>query len=102
MSHRQIKDAITTVANELFGRKQFGEWKMFGEKVNTLTDNNTLPAASNLRRTEKYMKAMALRIVDDIMEEGAGTSVVYSNDGSVLSGVGSYDVHSIHYKRYKT
>ena len=44
MLHRQIQGAITTVANELFGRKKIGEWKMFNEKNDeSFIVNNTLP-----------------------------------------------------------
>ena len=97
MSHRQIQGAITTVANELFGRKKFGEWKMFSEQSDaSIIDNNTLPFPSNARRTEKYMEAMALAmIVNDIMQEDSESCVVYSNDGSAQSGLGSFIVQSL-------
>ena len=96
MSHRQIQGAITTVANELFGRKKFGDWKMFNEKYDESFIDNTLPFPSTARKIERYMKAMALaRIVDDIMQEDSETCVVYYNDGSAQSGLGKYIVQSL-------
>ena len=54
MSHRQIQGAITTIANDLFGHKQFGEWKMFAEQGNESPfDNNTLPSPSSSWPTER-------------------------------------------------
>ena len=69
MSHRQIQGAITTIANDLFGHKQFGEWKMFAEQGNESPfDNNTLPSPSSSWPTERYLEAVALaKIIDDVM-----------------------------------
>ena len=45
-----------------------------------------------MRRIEPYMEAMALSsIVEEIMT-GNKMTVTYSNDGSVMSGVGKYVV----------
>ena len=69
MSQNQIEGSIITIANELFGRKEFGEWKLYDRL--TTPDNNTLPSLSNIRRTESYMEAMALNfIVQEIMNDG--------------------------------
>ena len=69
MSQNQIEGSIITIANELFGRKEFGEWKLYDRL--TTPDNNTLPSLSNIRRTESYMEAMALDfIVQEIMNDG--------------------------------
>ena len=90
MSRAQVEAAIVNTANILFGRK----WKAFQPKGET--DCDTLPAMSSLRRTEPYMEAMALcTIVEDIMKEGAESTIVYSNDGSALSGTGNYIVQSL-------
>ena len=92
LSHRQAEGAIITVANKLFGCEHFGEWKTYTPKG--ISDNNTLPAPSNTRRTETYMEDMALNcIVEEIMN-GADNCVVYSNDGPSQSGVGAYVVQS--------
>ena len=58
MSDEQSDGAITVVANHLFGRKEFGEWKKHA--ANEETTNNTLPAHSNRRRVEVRAEAMAL------------------------------------------
>ena len=94
MSQEQIVGAVITVANELFGRKDHGEWKAYN--FESPTDKNTLPAMSNTRRTEPYIEAMALSlIVDEMMDEENETAVVYANDGSGMSGVGKYIVQSL-------
>ena len=93
LSHRQAQAAIVTVANNLFGREEFGEWKMFTAKEKF--DNNTLPAPNNIRRTESYLEALALNcVVEEMMTGDDESCVVYSNDGSAQSGVGSYVVQS--------
>ena len=76
------------VANYLCRRKEFGEWKQ--HVANEETTNNTLPAHSNRRRVE----AMALSLIIEELMSGSAC-VVYSNDGSVQSGVGNYVVQSI-------
>ena len=81
MSQQQAEAAITETANSLFNRK----WKYFDPEKPT--DCNTLPTGSNMRRIEPYLEAMAL---STIVEE-----VMYANDGSAMSGVGSYVVQSI-------
>lgn len=95
MSQHQVEGAIVTIANELFGRKTFGEWKIY--ESNNVINNNTLPSMSNTRRTECYIEAMALGLlVEEIMNENVENScIVYSNDGSSQSGVGNYVVQSL-------
>ena len=88
MSQTQAEAAIVHVGNMLFKRK----WKFYDPKQPT--DKNTLPAGSNMRRVEPYLEAMALAsIVEEIMG-GKKLVVTYSNDGSAMSGVGSYVVQS--------
>ena len=42
------------------------------------------------------MKAMALaKICEDVMSDDSDTVIVYSNDGSAVSGVGNYVVQSL-------
>ena len=94
MSSSQVQGAIVTVANDLFGRKECGAWKTYDEGEGI--DINTLPCPKAVRQTESYMEAMALgMIVNEIMSEDNETVVVYSNDGSALSGLGSYVVQSV-------
>ena len=89
MSQPQAEASIVYVGNILFKRK----WKFYDEKQPT--DKNTLPAGSNMRRIEPYMEAMALAsIVEEVMS-GKRMVVTYSNDGSAMSGVGSYVVQSL-------
>ena len=87
MSEKQVHGSIIAVANVLFGRKEFGEWKAYNRDLPT--DNNTLPAPSNLNRTEPYMEAMILAgIITEIMSPDSKEVVItYSNDGSGQSGV---------------
>ena len=93
MSKRQAFGAVCTVANNVFGRKEYGEWKPFIDKVPT--DPNTLPAPQNINRTEAYVEALVLSgIAHDIMSSEDETVVTYSNDGSSQSGVGGYIVQS--------
>ena len=89
MSQRQCEAAVIEVGNQLFDRS----WKLYNEKLKT--DQNTLPAGSNMRRTEPYLEAMALSsIVEEIMK-GNDATVLYSNDGSAMNQVGSYVVQSL-------
>ena len=94
MSEKQVHGSIIAVANVLFGRKEFGEWKAYNRDLPT--ENNTLPSPSNLNRTEPYMEAMILAgIVTEIMSPDSKEVVItYSNDGSGQSGVGNYVVQS--------
>ena len=69
MSRNQIEGSIITIANGLFGRKDFGEWKIYDK--HTTLDNNTLPSMTNITQTESYMEAMVLNfIVQEIMNNG--------------------------------
>ena len=92
MSKCQAEGAIITVANELFGRKEFGEWMIYSPDAEST--NNTLPAMSNTRRTEPYMEAMTLSLIVEEIMSGDDVCVVYSNDSSAQSGVGNYVVQS--------
>ena len=94
MSEAQAQGAIIAVANTLFGRKEFGEWKPYHK--GQVADYNTLPAPTNINRTEPYVEAMVLAgIVSEIMSpESEKTVVTYSNDGSGKSGVGKFIVQS--------
>ena len=54
------------MADILFGRQEFGEWKIY-EKGKEL-DYNTLPVPKNINRTEQYFETMILAgIVTEIM-----------------------------------
>ena len=94
MSQAQVEGAIITVANELFGRKYHGPWKIYDRE--SPQDKNTLPAMSNIRRNQQCMETMALSmIVEEIMKDDSSTTIVYSNDGSGMCGVGKYVVQSL-------
>ena len=50
----------------------------------------------NMAQIETHFEAMALcSIVEEIMQDDTATTVTYSNDGSAMSGVGSYVVQSL-------
>ena len=87
MSQNQAKGAIVATANDLFGR----EWKVF--ENNKPVDKNTLPASSNVKRIEPYVEAIS-SITEQVLCSNDST-IVYSNDGSALSGVGNFAVQSI-------
>ena len=90
MPKTQIEGSVITVANLLFGR----EWKPYSE--HETPDLNTLPSMNNLQQVEPYFEAMALNaIVEEMMSEGSDVCIIYSNDGSSMSGVGSYVVQSL-------
>ena len=96
LSHTQASAAITVVANKLFGREKYGAWKLYHDFA--VCDENTMPAASNNRRIEPEMEAMALcSIVEEMMDEKSTgeNCVVLSSDGSSVSGVGAYVVQSL-------
>ena len=93
MSEHQAQESICTIANTLFGRKQYGEWKCHTPQNGT--DCNTLPAKNNTNRTETYAEALVLAgIVNEVMSPDNKTIVTYSNDGSAQNGVGNYTVQS--------
>ena len=95
LSHNQSA-AIAVVANKIFGREKFGEWKLHSNLA--VCDENTMPATSNNRRVEPEMEAMALcSIVEEIMDNSnvGENCVILSNDGSSASGVGAYVVQSL-------
>ena len=59
------------------------------------TDVDTLPAPTNMNRTESYVEVMILAgIVEDVMNSDEISVIIYSNDGSSLSGTGSFVVQS--------
>ena len=92
LSEAQAQDAIS-VANILFGRQEFREWKIYekGKEV----DYNTLPAPTNMNRTKPYFEIMILAsIVTEIMSPESETTITYSNDGSSKSGAGNFIVQS--------
>ena len=93
MSEAQVQGSIISVANILFNRKEFGEWRLYEKREPT--DVNTLPASTNINRTESYVEAMILSsIVEDVMNSNENGVITYSNDGSSLSGTGSFVVQS--------
>ena len=56
---------------------------------------NTLPAPTNINRTEHYIEAMTLAgIVEEVMKNDPDTVVTYSNDGPSLSGTGNFIIQS--------
>ena len=50
-----MQGAICTVANKLFGRKKYGEWKQY--ERDEPTTYSTSPAISNTNRTEEYVNS---------------------------------------------
>ena len=92
LSEAQAQGAIS-VANILFGRQEFREWKIYekGKEV----DYNTLPTPTNMNRTKPYFEIMILAsIVTEIMSPESETTITYSNDGSSKSGAGNFIVQS--------
>ena len=92
LSEAQAQGAIS-VANILFGRQEFREWKIYekGKEV----DYNTLPAPTNMNRTKPYFEIMILAsIVTEIMSPESETTITYSSDGSSKSGAGNFIVQS--------
>ena len=89
MSQTQAEGAIVATANDLFGR----QWKVF--ESNKPVDKNTLPASSNVKRIEPYVEAMVLSSITEQIMCSNDSTIVYSNDGSALSGVGNFVVQSI-------
>ena len=93
MSQAQAEGSIVEIANTVFGRNKFGPWKVF--KHNKPYDVNTLPASSNTNRLDPYVEAMGLSSITGQMMNSENSTVVYSNDGSGMSGVGNYVVQSV-------
>ena len=89
MSQKQAEAAVIEVGNCLFGRN----WQFYDPEKPT--NRNTLPSGSNSRRTEPYIEAMALAAIVEEVMSGSKVSVMYANDGSAMSGVGSYVVQSL-------
>ena len=101
MSYEQAVAAVRGTANYLFGRKEFGECKSFDPNVPV--DNNTLPKRKNVLKNPKLFEAMTSNLlVEDVMKGNkAETCVVYSFDGSAMSGLGncvvqSFTVNGVH------
>ena len=90
MPKAQIEDSIITIANTLFDR----EWQPYVPKAKIGLNN--LPCKKNILHTEPNFEAMALcAIVEEIMIDDNSAAIMYSNDGSAMSGVGSYVVQSL-------
>ena len=92
LSEAQAQGAIS-VANILFGRQEFREWKIYekGKEV----DYNTLPAPTNMNRTKPYFEIMILAsIVTEIMSPESETTITYSNEKKTKSGAGNFIVQS--------
>ena len=88
-SQTQAEGAIVETANNPFG----GQWKAF--ENNNPVDKNTLPASSNVKRIEPYVEAMVLSSITKQIMCSSDSTIVYSNDGSALNGVGNFVVQSI-------
>ena len=93
MSQAQAEGSIVEIANTVFGRNKFGPWKVF--EPNQPYDVNTLPASSNTNRLDPYVEAMVLCSITEQMMNSDNSTIVYSNDGSGMSGVGNYVVQSV-------
>ena len=66
LSENQAQGALCTVANNLFGKREYGEWKRYERDEPTTYD--TLPTISNTNRTEAYVEALILAgITNEIM-----------------------------------
>ena len=89
----QTHGSIVEIANTVFGRNKLGPWKVF--KHNKPHDVNTLPASSNINRLDPYVEAMVLSSITEQMINSENSTIVYSNDGFGLSGVGNYVVQSV-------
>ena len=90
MSKQQIEGSIFTTANMIFD----SEWKPYKTKENT--DLNTLSNMKSFLHTELLLEAMVLNaIVEEMMDENIQASITFSNDGSSMSGVGTYVVQSL-------
>ena len=89
----QAERSIVEIVNTVFGRKKFGPWKVY--KPNEPYDINTLPGSSNFYRLDPYLKAMVLCSITEQMMISNNFTIVYSNDGSGMSGVGNYVVQSV-------
>ena len=73
---------VCTVANNLFSRKQYGEWKRYER------GDNTLPAISGTKWFDVDVEAVILGgITNEIILPEMETAVTYCNDGSAQSGV---------------
>ena len=94
MSQYQTEGAIVTLANDLFGRAEYGPWKVFNKDIPQ--DRNTLPASSNFsQHVEPYVEAMVLSSLTEQIIFSTNATIVYANDSSAMSGVGYYVVQSI-------
>ena len=88
LSEVQAQGAIISVANILFGRQEFGEWKIYekGKEV----DYKTLPAPKNIDKTKPYFETIILAgIATEIMSPKSETTITYANNGSSKIGVGN-------------
>ena len=69
MSDEKSDEAIIVVANDLFGRKHFGEWRKY--TPNKEVNINNLPAHSNTRCVEVQMVAMLLHLIVEELITGS-------------------------------
>lgn len=97
MSYEQAEATVTETANCVLGKKEFGEWKSYDPNV--LSDNDTLPECKNMHKNSIIFEAMALNfLVEDVMRGNkTKASVVYSLDGSAMSGIGNHVVQSFNH-----
>ena len=93
MSQAQAGGSIVEIANTDFRRNKFEPWKVF--KHNKLYDLKTLQASSNTNRLDPYVEAMVLSSITEQMMNNEISTIVYSNYGSGMSGVGNYVVQSV-------
>ena len=87
----QAEGSIVETANTVFGWNKFEPWKVFKHNK----PYYTLPASSNTNRLDPYVEAMVLSSITEQMMNSENSTVVYSNDGSGMSGVGNYVVQSV-------
>ena len=90
MTKSQIEGSIIAIANTLFGKK----WRPYTPREEH--DLNIVHSMKNLVQTEPYFEAMALSwIAEEMMSEDMIASIIYSNDGSSMSGEGSFVAQSL-------
>lgn len=93
----KLKYLLRETTKYHFGGKEFGEWKSYDPNV--LSDNDTLPECKNMHKNSIIFEAMALNfLVEDVMRGNkTKASVVYSLDGSAMSGIGNHVVQSFNH-----
>ena len=91
MSQAQAEGSIVEIACTVFGRNKFGPCKVY--QPNEPYDMNTLPASFNTNRLDLYVEAMVHCSITQQMMTSNNSTIVYSNDGSAMSGVENYVVN---------